>query len=65
MDTAKMTNSLDVQMLVDELVKKVNELQTQNIMMSALNRQLQEQVRMLSQSLGDLSTPADGSEEDS
>jgi hypothetical protein len=60
-----MTNSLDVQMLVDELVKKVNELQTQNIMMSALNRQLQEQVRMLSQSLGDLSTPADGSEEDS
>jgi hypothetical protein len=47
------------------LVKKVNELQTQNIMMSALNRQLQEQVRMLSQSLGDLSTPADGSEEDS
>jgi hypothetical protein len=60
-----MTNSLDVQMLVDELVKKVNELQTQNIMMSALNRQLQEQVQMLSQSLGDLSTPADGSEEDS
>jgi hypothetical protein len=65
MDTAKMTNSLDVQMLVDELVKKVNELQTQNIMMSALNRQLQEQVQMLSQSLGDLSTPADDSEEDS
>lgn len=54
MDTKQMTNSLDIQLLVDELVKKVNELQSQNIMLQALNRQLQMQVQNLSQSLGDL-----------
>jgi hypothetical protein len=54
MDTKQMTNSLDVQLLVDELVKKVNELQSQNIMLQALNRQQQMQIQNLSQSLGDL-----------
>ena len=54
MDTKQMTNSLDIQLLVDELVKKVNELQSQNIMLQALNRQQQMQVQNLSQSLGDL-----------
>lgn len=55
MDTKQMQNSIDVQMLVDELVKKVNELQTQNIMLSAVNRQLSSQVQQLGQSLADLS----------
>lgn len=54
MDTKQMTNSLDIQLLVDELVKKVNELQSQNIMLQALNRQQQMQIQNLSQSLGDL-----------
>jgi hypothetical protein len=54
MDTKQMTNSLDVQLLVDELVKKINELQSQNIMLQALNRQQQMQIQNLSQSLGDL-----------
>ena len=45
---------LDIQLLVDELVKKVNELQSQNIMLQALNRQQQMQIQNLSQSLGDL-----------
>ena len=54
MDTKQMTNSLDVQLLVDELVKKVNELQSQNIMLQALNRQQQMQIQNFSQSLGDL-----------
>lgn len=55
MDTKQMQNSIDVQMLVDELVKKVNELQTQNIMLAAVNRQLSNQVQQLGQSLADLS----------
>jgi len=54
MDTKQMTNSLDVQLLVDELVKKINELQSQNIMLQALNRQQQMQIQNLTQSLGDL-----------
>lgn len=54
---------LNPQIVIDELVKKVNELQTQNIMMAALNRQLQGQVQMLSQSLGDLSKSEDVSED--
>ena len=54
MDTKQMTNSLDIQLLVDELVKKVNELQSQNIMLQALSRQQQMQIQNLSQSLGDL-----------
>lgn len=58
MDTKQMQNSIDVQMLVDELVKKVNELQTQNIMLSAVNRQLSGQVQNLSQSLADISGAA-------
>jgi len=58
MDTTKMTNSIDVQILVDELVKKVNELQSQNLMLSALNRQLQAQVANLTQSLADISNAA-------
>ena len=60
MDTTKMTNSIDVQILVDELVKKVNELQSQNLMLSALNRQLQAQVANLTQSLADISNAAAG-----
>ena len=58
MDTKQMQNSIDVQMLVDELVKKVNELQTQNIMLAAVNRQLSSQVQQLGQSLADLSGAA-------
>lgn len=55
MDTKQMQSSIDVQMLVDELLKKVNELQSQNIMMAAVNRQLSAQVQQLGQSLADLS----------
>ena len=58
MDTSKMTNSVDVQILVDELVKKVNELQSQNLLLSAVNRQLQSQVGNLMQSLADISSAA-------
>lgn len=61
MDTKQMQNSIDVQMLVDELVKKVNELQTQNIMLAAVNRQLSAQVQQLGQSLADLSGAATSS----
>jgi hypothetical protein len=53
-----MTNSVDVQILVDELVKKVNELQSQNLLLSAVNRQLQSQVGNLMQSLADISSAA-------
>jgi len=60
MDTKQMTNSLDVQLLVDELVKKINELQSQNIMLQALNRQQQMQIQNLSQSLGDLAASDEG-----
>lgn len=61
MDTKQMQNSIDVQMLVDELVKKVNELQTQNIMLAAVNKQLSSQVQQLGQSLADLSGAAHSS----
>jgi len=61
MDTKQMQNSIDVQMLVDELVKKVNELQTQNIMLAAGNRQLSVQVQQLGQALADLSGAATSS----
>lgn len=61
MDTKQMQSSIDVQMLVDELVKKVNELQTQNIMLAAVNRQLSAQVQQLGQSLADLSGAATSS----
>jgi len=61
MDTKQMQSSIDVQMLVDELLKKVNELQSQNIMMAAVNRQLSAQVQQLGQSLADLSGAATSS----